>query len=340
MHYPYFRPLIALGLCLAWWQPAGAQTPNAVEQSELLKRRQELERLFHEATSQGGTAPELFLEETKDVGPQSILRIKPRRNFFEASADSQFFYTSNLLLQESGNGVKLTDTSVLVNTAQLAFIPPTVKLGDGFLASRIGYRHQWFNYGLEDGSRGLGVFDFDVSSIFADLRYRLGENWSLETGCEYLRLLNHTPAYSSYDEIYKEYTPRWGISRQFSFSESKVFTIGYRGTYHLSETPGNIPEDQNNRLDNSLMLVYTQALTPQLVVQPYYRLQHTYYDASPFGRRNDLLQSVGVSLSYFFAENFSARIFAGYDIRESDLPLVPDYRKADSGIGLNFNLRF
>ena len=172
MKIPSLKPALLTVLCLAGWSTAQAQTPSAIEQSEALKRRQEIERLFKDATATGGNAPELFAEETKDVGPQSILKMKQKKTYFEAVADSQFFYTSNMLLQESGNGLRLTDTSVFVNTAQLALAPTPYQIGPGLLAPRIGYRHQWFDYGLESNSRALGGFDFDVSTVFVDLRYR------------------------------------------------------------------------------------------------------------------------------------------------------------------------
>lgn len=340
MNIRFLKPALLTALCLAGGVAAQAQAPNAIEQSDALKRRQEIERLFKDATATGGNAPELFADETKDVGPQSILKLKQKKTYFEAVMDSQFFYTSNMLLQESGNGARLKDTSVFVNTAQLALAPIPYQIGPGQLAPRIGYRHQWFDYGLESNARGLGSFDFDVSTVFVDLRYRLGNNWIVEAGFDWLRLLNHTPSYFSYDEIYKEYVPRWGVTRQFSFSETKVLSLGYQGNFHFSETPGNFPENQNNRMDNSLIVAYTHALTSQLVLQPYYRIQHTHYTASAFGSRNDWLQTIGLSVNYYPTPRFSVRLFAGYDIKESDLAIVPDYRKLDAGLGLNFNLKF
>ena len=339
MKTPFFKPALLIALCLSGWTTAQAQTPGAIEQSEALRRRQDMEKRFKDATATGGSAPELFAEETKDVGPQSILKMKQKKTYFEVVADSQFFYTSNMLLAEKNPGVRLTDTSVFVNTAQFALAPTPYQIGPGLLAPRIGYRHQWFDYGLEKNSRGLGSFDFDVSTVFVDLRYRLGENWSVEAGFDWMRLLNHTPTYFSYDEIYKEYAPRVGVFRQFSFSETKVLSVGYQGSFHFSETPGNIPENQNNRLDNSLIAAYTHALTSQLVLQPYYRIQYTHYTASPFGTRNDLLQTIGLSIHYYPTTRSGVRLFAGYDLKESDQPIVADYRKLDAGRGLNFNLK-
>ena len=334
------QPALLTVLWITGGTEAQAQAPNAIEQTDALKRRQEMERMFKDAIATGGNMPELFSEETKDVGLQSILKLKQKKTYFEAVMDSQFFYTSNMFLQEKGGGARLTETSMFVNTAQLALAPTPYQIGPGQLAPRIGYRHQWFDYGLESNARALGGFDFDVATVFLDLRYRLANNWTFEAGFDWLRLLNHTPSYFSYDEIYKEYVPRVGLFRQFSFSETKVLSVGYQGNFHFSETPGNIPENQNNRTDHSLLAAYSHAVTSKLVLQPYYRFQFTHYTASPLGTRNDLLHTFGLSVNYYPTEHFSVRLFAGYDLKESDQPLVPDYRKLDAGLGLNFNLKF
>ena len=73
---------------------------------------------------------------------------------------------------------------------------------------------------------------------------------------------------------------------------------------------------------------------------PYYRIQLTHNIASPFGARNDLLQTLGLSINYYPTARFNVRLFAGYDIKESDQALVANYRKLDAGLGLNFNLKF
>src|SRR5450432_2530753 len=46
-------------------------------------------------------APELYPGENADVGPQRILRLKPRKTYFEVIADSQCLYTGNVYLSEN-----------------------------------------------------------------------------------------------------------------------------------------------------------------------------------------------------------------------------------------------
>ena len=126
--------------------------------------------------------------------------------------------------------------------------------------------------------------------------------------------------------------------RQISISESKVFTVGYQGSYRFTEVGDNPRDDVNDRTDHVLFVSYNQALTPQLVVQPYYRFQFTHYTKG--GSRNDVFNTAGLSLNYFFTENISLRAFASYERRESDDPIQADYDKVDGGVGLNLYFRF
>jgi len=318
------------------------QIPGAVDQFDAARRRKETEQSLLDAYKNARSAPELYPGELTDVGPQAILRPKPRRTYFEALADSQFFYTDNLLLQEE-NGSGLTDTSVWVNTAQVALAPSAFNLGPGKFAPRLGYRHQWFNYGLGDEDKRAGglpvsFFDFDVQTVFTDGRYRLGENWILTASVEWNRLLSHNPSYTSYTQFYQEFVPQLTVQRLFPLSETRVFSLAYQGNYRFSDTRLGPAEDVNDRTDQIFFAAYTHTFNPHWVAQPYYRFQYTRYTAA--NDRNDALNTFGFSLYYFFNEKCSARLFVNYDLKESDDPIIADYRKLDAGLGLNLNFRF
>jgi len=243
--------------------------------------------------------------------------------WFEALADSQMLFTSNMFLAENNE----TDTTLFVNTVQVALAPPAYQLGKGLFAPRVGFRQQWFNYGLLGRSQltptsRVSDFDFDVQTIFIDGRYRFGENWIAQAGFDALRLLDHTPSYSSYRETYRELAPRWSLLRQVPFTETRVLALGYEGNYHFSNTPGNPQRNLNDRTEHSLLVAYTHALTSTLVVQPYYRLLYTRY--TTVKSRNDLLSSFGLSLNYYFNSKVSVRTFLNYDHKNSDDPIVAD----------------
>ncbi len=99
--------------------------PTAVQQMESLQRTMEQQPSL--SLKAGTNAPELYPGENEDIGPQHVLRVKPRRTMFEVGVDSQYFYTANALLNPSGQ--RQISTAVAVNTIQAAFTPGPFKLG-------------------------------------------------------------------------------------------------------------------------------------------------------------------------------------------------------------------
>ncbi len=289
---------------------------------------------------QGEAPPELFPGEATDVGPQSILKLKQKRRHWEFSTDSQYLYTSNALLTESPTA--RTETSLLVNTVQFALAPDPYELRGHSFAPRLGFRHQWFNYGLEDSGNPVRNFDFDAQTAFLDGRYSFAENWIAHAGIDYMRLLGHQPGAADHNEFYKELTPRWGVERYFPLGERQLFRIGYQGEYHLTSVdpvPPLLPPGRNNRIDQILLASYTHAFNAHLLAQPFYRFQYSGYTQSG-ANRNDFLNTLGVAMAWNFNSHISVRVFTTYDYKESDNPLIPDYRKFDAGGGLSLLFRF
>lgn len=334
-------PLLAGAVCLTSVALASAQTPR-VDQADAIKRQQEMENKLRDASKVGTAevdAPELFQGELKDVGPQSILKVKQKRTLFEATFDSQFFYTSNQNLTEDAAG-----TSLFVNTAQIAYAPQPLQTARGAVAPRAGFRHQWFNYGLGDEPATKGNNDFDLQALFGEAKWAFRQDWTAEVGVEWSRLLEHAPTYTSYHEFYSEWVPRVGVTRNVPFSETKSLTFGWQMNYHLSDarplTPSAppTPRNTNDRLDNSFLAAYTHVFGPKLAVQPYYRLLMTRYGGQ--AGRFDYLHSAGLSAYVTLRENVSLRGFLSYEIKDSDTVGFDDYQKFDLGAGLNLSIRF
>lgn len=327
---------LIIGAAISGWigLSAAAQTPGALEQVE--QARQQRERSEGVVAGDDAVVPELYSGESSDIGPQSVLRLKPRRSWFEAQADVQFFYTDNMFLMENDE----VDTSVLLSTVQFAIAPTPFAAESGRIAPRVGYRHQWFSFGL-DGERlpfstiELSDFDFNVSTLFADLTWLRG-NWRAQAGFDFQRLL----ATDDYNQFYREYMPRWLVQYTFPLSERSAFTVGYEGNIRFTEADVLASTDFNNRTDHALFANYTFALCPQAVVQPYYRFKYTHFTDYPTESRNDTLHSVGVGLYWLVCPNFNVRAFAGYDVKCSDANLVEDYDRLDLGGGVNLNFRF
>lgn len=320
---------------------AEAQMPGAINQVDATQTRQQLNQAAQTPLVASNTVPQLYEGEESDLGPQSVLQFKPRKTLFEAQADVQFFHTDNMLLTE-GNKVS---TEVLVSTIEFALAPTPYEVGGGLLAPRIGYQHQWFDFGL-DGKRldvapslHLNDFDFNAQSVFADALWSRN-NWTIGGGVSGMRLMQT----SGYDEFYKELLPHVIVRRMFPVNDKAAFAASYEGNYHFTDIfPAYLEfgtRDANDRTDQSLLLNYTQVLCQHAVFQPYYRFKYTRFTDYPLGSRTDYLNTVGAAVYWIICPNFNVRAFVSYDLLESSNQSVPDYRKLDAGGGVNVNFRF
>lgn len=338
-------PLTFGACCALMICRSNAQTPGAIREVDSVQQRRQMEQTAR-SHEESESAPEFYPGESSDVGPQSILKSKPRRTWVEAMADAQYFYTDNMFLNEDDKEV----ADVLVGTAQFALAPAAFDLGGGKLAPRIGYRHQWFMFGLAKDSQitvfdfgtgtfrqsDLSEFDFNAQTVFIDGRWK-HENWTIEAGFDFRRLMDT----ANYDQFYREFVPRWGVQRLFPLSETRAFSVGYEGDYRFADTdlpPPLFESDFNSRTDHSLVAAYAHSLCKNAIIQPYYRFKYTRFTEGD--HRDDYLHSFGLALHCFFTPQISLRAFAGYDLLESSNPDVPDYKRLDAGGGLNLTCRF
>ncbi len=302
--------------------------PTAVQQAETTVKTQEEQRRIFDLKS-GTLTPELYPGENEDVGPQRILKLKPRHQWIAALVDSQFSYTSNARLAQNGES-----STLFVNTVEASVTPPTYSVLNYDIATRGGLRFQWYNYGLDGTESPLSLFDFHAQTVFAEESFAPAEKWRAALGVEATRLLHQ----GEYDEFYKELAPNWGVARYFPISNDKVFVASYKGYYRVTETLTPFSAN-NDRTDHSITLAYSQQIYPKLLVQPFYRFQYTHFIDSP--GRNDIQNTVGVFLTYNVCANASVRTFALYDNRDTDQnTLASDYDKFDAGLGVMVNVRF
>src|SRR4051812_1110398 len=330
----------ALSLCRAT-----AQNPGALQQMDAVQQRERLSRTAKSFENEV-PAPELYRGETNDIGPQSILQFKPRKTYIEAIADAQYFFTDNMFLNEHDK----VHADVLVSTAQIALAPTAYDLGGGQFAPRVGYKHQWYDYGLISDKQvtvadfntltahdvALNAFDFNAQTIFTDAHW-MRDNWIFMAGFEFTRLLDT----GHYDQFYREYVPRWGAQRNFVLNESSVLSLGYEGDYRFADTdlpPFPLSSDFNSRTDHSLVVSFSQNVCSRALVQPYYRFKYTHYTEGEI--RDDYLNSFGLALYCAITPQITLRGFVGYDILETNSELVPDYKRLDAGGGINLTFRF
>jgi len=288
--------------------------------------------LLRDGTS---AAPELYPGEMEDVGPQFLVardqKAAPERRLFEAFVDTQLFYTSNALLTEKGN----QDTSVMVLTLQAAFNLPQFELAGGTVSPRVGYRHQWWMYSLDDTSNQLNNFDFALSTFFLNFQHNWNDRWVANVGLEYNRFLS---ADNDWTEFYVELMPNWSFEHIIPIGESAQIALGYYGSYHFTQTDPQPTRNINDRLDNALGFTYTRELRPSLYLQTTYRWQWSHYTEN--SDRNDIYHNAALALVYVFNDWASIRTFISYENRNSTDDTVADYNKWDSGGGVTFSAQF
>jgi hypothetical protein len=317
-----------------------AQIGGVVNQVGDTQSREQLNRAAQADLGGSNSVPELYQGEASDVGPQSVLQAKARRTLFEARADVQFFYTDNVLLKER----RKLDTEVLVSTVEAALAPTPYALGNGTLAPRLGYRHQWFDFGL-DGARipetplKLRDLDFNAQTVFADALWTQGK-WTFGGGLDATRLMQT----DNYHQFYEELVPNWTARRTFAVNDRAAFAVGYEGDYRFTHIApqflGFATSDASDRTDHSLVLTYTQLMCKHVVFQPYYRMKYTHFADFPQGPRNDYLNSLGAGLYWLVCPHFTVRTFVNYDLLVAGNPHVENYRKLDAGGGIAATLQF
>lgn len=340
------RIVLAAAATLASLPAAHAQLPNATQQVDSVDQRRQLQQ---SADSLGSTnVPALYESETSDVGPQSVLQMKARRKWIEAYGDVQYFYTDNMFLANSGK----QGADVLVSTVQAALAPSAYDFAGGQLSPRVGYQQQWFTFGLltpdsiqtynfnqaigVPNTTGLDIYDFNVSTVFGDVAWRR-DNWLFTLGCDFRRLLTS----NDYYEFYREYSPRWGVRRDFPLSPCTAISIGYDGDYRATRTAPPVPAGYNDafndRTDHALSIVGSWRLCSHAILQPYYRFEYSHYTRIS---RDDLFHSFGLTLYCPLNKNVVLRTFVGYDNMHTDGALNQSYQKLDAGAGLNLAVQF
>jgi hypothetical protein len=332
--------MVALALCCL---SGIAVAQNRIDTATQQMGRQDLRARLQTPAAQEISS--LYEDEDKDVGPQNVIRQKPRHNWLEASTDVQFGSTSNVYLTETGK----TDSSMMISTVQLAVTPPAWQVLGGQFSARAGYRHQKFNYGIASekfnhliasgrSESTINDSDFDISTMFVQGHYLILEQWLVGGGMDYNRLLNSKDG--SYTEFYSELAPNLSVQRSFELSKKSAISanIGVAGHISYLDPSYLVPSDSFDRVDESATVTYARELLSQLGFQTFYRAQFTQYTRNHV--RKDLTQTLGVVLAYSLCKEASLRAFANFEGRSSEDPDIADYQKVDTGMGLSLRIQF
>ena len=324
------RILAVLGLALAGVVSLHAQ-PAAVQQFQNLQLSQQQQTILTNLAT-GKAAPELYQGENVDVGRQRILRLNPRPLYFDVLFDSQVFYTDNANFAQDP---AMIGSTVFVNTLQAAIAPPDFRLGAGKVSLTAGLASQWYNY---ENNRMVPL-DFDAQTAFLGGRYSVGK-WQVGFTVDYTRLVSQ----SDYSATYRELLPVLTLQRVFALNDKMLVALGNQADYHFSDTDSafGVRSDINDRFDDALDLTFSWQVTPQLIFQPYYRFQYSYYrfNTEQTSDRNDYLQTAGVTVAYYFNSVASLRVFFNYSRKQSNDPFTPAYLEFSGGLGASLNFKF
>jgi hypothetical protein len=334
------RILVIFSLVFAGVFSSRAQ-PAAVQQFQNTQQAQQQQTLLPGLTA-GTNAPELYTGENTDVGPQRILRLNPRPDYFDVLLDSQVFYTDNANFDDSLNKIH---SVIFVNTVQALFTPPAIALGPGKFAPTLGVASQWYNYensamsSFDFKHNTMSSLDFEAQTLFFDGKYTVGK-WQFGGGLNYTRLVDQ----SFYDETYSEVMPTLGVQRVFAINDHLLLTISDQIDYHFTQVPSFFGSrtDVNDRFDDAITFTFSWQMTRHLVLQPYYRFQYSNYQENTLltSDRNDYLHTVGITLAYYFNKNVSLRAFFNYNRKQSDDPNTPAYHELDGGLGASLDFKF
>lgn len=306
-------------------------------QNQAVTQRAEQVR-SNEAGAQEATAPELFPGESDDLGPQQLLLKKPRPKLFELSAETQALYSSNAFLSEAGH----RGVGVFVQNASLTFAPRPIEIGETKLAFRAGYRQQFWFY--EPTTKNLNALDFTFSGIFSSVRAILSDEWSVNLGLDYSRVLGFSDRsnWMSAPENYVDWTPSLSVDYSKKLSDTVGFSASGMTSVHVTDSPswrGRNSTRDNDRVDYSVVASLSWQAASKFVVQPNVRVQRVDYFE---GKRADWFMSAGVGFIVPLTEAFSVRASVSFEQRESNDLLfgTPDYRKTDASLGVSGFLRF
>lgn len=307
--------------------------------------RKPLAEMTDEEIANAEEVPEFVPGETQDSGPQFLVRRKQVRKWVDVYIDSQYYYQTNATQVEEPIGNEARDTGVLVNTAQVAIAPDPFDLGGGKLAPLVGFRYQWFNYELDRADQnGLNNFDFDSQTAYAEVRYQFSDFWIAMVGFEWQRLLGHESSQGAYNEIYRDYKPKWGIERRIPMGENGMWSLSYENSYHFTDLGEQVLtggfRNRDDRMSHAFSLLYSHILFENFVLQPFYQFQLNDYSAPPQTSRTDYLHTAGLSMNYYITNYLGIRSFFTYSRRDSDVETLADYSNLDGGGGISVFLRF
>jgi hypothetical protein len=288
--------------------------------------------------------------EGEDVGVQRIAEPRkfPIKLFLDA--DTQVYYTDNVLLQNSGSSQSNSDAVVFATTLSVRAETPAKPFANGLITPSIGLVYQRYYHGIASDDPARDDLDFDSYSVPLMLRFRNQAGWDASVGVAAgsIYRLNSNPGY---ENIYRNLTPSASVRKSIGLSQTQLVSLGttlaYSKTWADSPaTPFAFRDDRNDKIDLSGDIAYYYLLK-RWVFNAYGRAAFAdYLHYQEAGNRDvnrrDTTLSLGASVTYNLTPWASARVFTSSDWRlsnqEGNAPSFDNYTYHSSNLGLGLSL--
>jgi|GEM_PF-2467431 len=294
-----------------------------------------------------------------DAGDSGVQRLaEPRKLPFKltATADAQLYYTDNVQLATDNSVASNSDAMVLGSTLALRAQAHPVALGDGLLTPSLSFVYQNFRHGIDSDDTTRSDLDFDAYSIPLTVGYRFGDGWEATASLTASAIYRIHGA-GDYKRIVASYTPTLSLRKNLAINREQILVLtgGVSRAFTKATTDSVFfplapyRDDRNDKLIFALDATH-YILKGKWVISPYARVayaDYAHYEEAGFPtavsvNRNDLTVSAGLVVTYTINKWSSARLFTGYEWRDSDPsgPFDYSYQAATLGIGASVNLSF
>jgi hypothetical protein len=285
------------------------------------------------------TVEELYAGELDDTGPQYLLVSKePQANRFVAWTHADVNLTDNATFSET-NPRSSTVTSF---QAGLDGRLNERALAGGKLAFDASARAQIFRYGLMDGPNKVidfmqvGRNNFDLFGMHLRAAWQRGP-WLVDSMLQGSLLRNRSAGRTFYRDL------GWtaALYRQWKTGESSTLIVGGDLTRRWSwtDTYGLLPSSWNDRVEASLVAVWSHPLRPGLAWRSTARAHFAEYSHRD-RHRSDITGTLGTELDWTLGKNLELRIFTSHERRNSSEAAIPDYARWDLGTGAGLRWSF
>lgn len=287
-------------------------------------------------------------ERTTYVGEQRIVQRYERNFKLHASADSQFYRTSNVYSVEKTSTSKPQMTTVFVNSVFIRAELWNFNLDPFIYTPTLAFAYQNFLHGLGSDSvkPQRDALDFHTYSLSLNNRFRFMQTW--EAGLGNTFLLNQKVRPDN-DTTYRSLSIDAYLSKYWMLAEAHTLAASLSTKHNFTKEYGQgiQIDDRLDKTDLAFSIAYYWSILESVVLNPYISTQVSWYPeyhdsnlVSSRADRTDWSNSFGLNLSWQLWEFLTLRTYGSYTMRESSNPNQADYQNYDLGLGVNASFSY